>query len=157
MPWNNQNSGGGDGGGGGGGWKGGGGGPWGQGGGGGGGGGGSQPPDLEEFLKRGQDRLKQVMPGSGLPGPLFLLLAALATAVLGFYAFTFQVKPDEQGVVLRFGQYVRWSRPDCISAGRLRSRRSTCPRSCSSASPRSACAQVGRGGAARCVTTPRKA
>jgi membrane protease subunit HflK len=111
MPWNNQS--GGSGGGGGGGWKGGGGGPWGQGpsGGGGGGGGGNQPPDLEEFLKRGQDRLKQVMPGSGLPGPLILLLAALATAVLGFYAFTFQVKPDEQGVVLRFGQYVRWAEP----------------------------------------------
>ena len=104
MPWNNQNSGGGGGG-----WKsGGGGGPWGQGPSGGGGGGGNQPPDLEEFLKRGQDRLKQVMPGSGLPGPLFLLLAAIATAVLGFYALTFQVKPDEQGVVLRFGQYVRW-------------------------------------------------
>ena len=28
-----------------------------------------------------------------------------------FYAFTFQVKPDEQGVVLRFGQYVRWAPP----------------------------------------------
>ena len=106
MPWNNQNNGGG-------GWKsggsggGGGGGPWGQGP----GGGGNQPPDLEDILKRSQDRLKQVMPGSGLPGPLFLLLAAIGMAVFAFYAFTFQVKPDEQGVVLRFGQYVRWAPP----------------------------------------------
>ena len=100
MPWNNQNGGGG--------WKSGGGGPWGQGPWGQGGG---QQPDLEEILKRGQDRLKQVMPGSGLPGPLIILLGAIAAAVVSFYAFTFTVKPDEQGVVLRFGQYVRWAPP----------------------------------------------
>ena len=108
MPWNNQSSGGG--------WKsgggGGGGGPWGQGPWGQGqGGGGGPSPDLEDILKRGQDRLKQVMPGSGLPGPLILLLAAVATAVLAFYAFTYTVQPDQQGVVLRFGKYDRSAEP----------------------------------------------
>lgn len=104
MPWNNQSSGGGGGG-----WKsGGGGGPWGQGPSGGGGG---NQPDLEEILKRGQDKMKQVMHGSGVPGPLILLLAAVALAVVGFYAFTFTVKPDELGVVLRFGQYQRQEPP----------------------------------------------
>jgi len=102
MPWNNQNGGGG--------WKGGGGGPWGQGPWGQGPGGG-QPPDLEEFLKRGQDRMKQVMRGSGLPGPLLFLGAAAAMAVVAFYAFTFSVRPDELGVVLQFGKYVRQEPP----------------------------------------------
>lgn len=106
MPWNNQSGGSGGGGG----WKsgggGGGGGPWGQG-----GGGGNQPPDLEDILKRGQDRLKQVMPGPGIPTPLFVLLGLLGAAVVGFYAFTFQVKPDEQGVVLRFGEFARTEPP----------------------------------------------
>ncbi len=61
MPWSNQSGGGG-------GWKSGnGGGPWGQGPSGGGGG---QPPDLEEMLKRGQDKVKQVMHGGGIPAPL---------------------------------------------------------------------------------------
>jgi membrane protease subunit HflK len=111
MPWNNQSGGGGwksggGGGGGGGPW---GGGPWGQGPSGGGGGG--QQPDLEEILKRGQDRLKQVMPGSGLPGPLIVLLGAVAFAVFSFYAFTFRVNPDELGVVMRFGQFVRQEPP----------------------------------------------
>jgi membrane protease subunit HflK len=113
MPWNNQSgggggwkSGGGGGGGGGGPW---GGGPWGQGPSGGGGGG--QQPDLEEILKRSQDRLKQVMPGSGLPGPLMLLIAAVGAAVVAFYAFTFRVNPDELGVVMRFGQFVRQEPP----------------------------------------------
>jgi modulator of FtsH protease HflK len=107
MPWSNQ-------GGGGGGWKGGGGGgPWGQGpsGGGGGSGGGGQQPDLEELLRRSQDRLKQVMPGSGVPGPLLVLLAAIGVAIAGFYAFTFRVQPDELGVVLRFGEFVRQEPP----------------------------------------------
>jgi membrane protease subunit HflK len=105
MPWSNQSgggwkSGGGSGGGGGGG------GPWGQG-----PSGGGQQPDLEELLKRSQDRLKQVMPGSGLPGPLILLIAAPIVAVLGFYLFTFRVNPDELGVVLRFGEFVRQEPP----------------------------------------------
>ncbi len=101
MSWNNQNGGGG--------WKsggGGGGGPWGQGPWGQGGGSGQQP-DLEEFLKRGQDKIKQVMPGSGLPGPMLFLIFLVGAAVLAFFAFTFTVRPDESGVVLRFGKFDR--------------------------------------------------
>jgi membrane protease subunit HflK len=109
MPWSNQSgggwkSGGGGGGGGGGPW---GQGPWGQGP----SGGGGQQPDLEELLKRSQDRLKQVMPGSGLPGPWMLLIAAPLVALLGFYLFTFRVNPDELGVVMRFGEFVRQEPP----------------------------------------------
>ena len=103
MPWNNQNGGGG------GGWKsggsggGGGGGPWGQ------GpqgpwGGGQQQPDLEEILKRSQDKLRNAMPGGGLPASLWFLVIAGAAVVLGWYAFTFTIKPNEQGLVLRFGK-----------------------------------------------------
>ena len=100
MPWNNQNGGGG-------GWKSGGG-PWGQGPGGAGPGG---QPDLEEILKRSQDRMKQVMHSGGVPGPLLLLIAAIAAAVVGFFALTFTVRPDELGVVLRFGQFNRQEGP----------------------------------------------
>jgi membrane protease subunit HflK len=100
MPWSNQ-SGGGQGGGGG--WKGGG--PWGQ------GQGGGQPPDLEEMLKRSQDRMKQVMRGGGVPGPLMFLAAAAACAVIAWYAFFFRVNPDELGVVMRLGEFVRQEPP----------------------------------------------
>lgn len=113
MPWSNQSGGGWKGGGGSSGGGGGGGGPWGQGpwGQGPSGGGGGQQPDLEELLKRSQDRLKQVMPGGGLPGPWLLLIAAPIIALLGFYLFTFRVNPDELGVVMRFGQFVRQEPP----------------------------------------------
>jgi membrane protease subunit HflK len=102
MPWSNQ-SGGGSGGGGGGGWKGGGG-PWGQ-------GPGSQPPDLEEMLKRSQDRMKQVMHGGGIPGPLLFLAAIVGCVFIAWYAFFFRVNPDELGVVMRFGEFVRQEPP----------------------------------------------
>ncbi len=120
MPWNNQNGGGGWKSGGGGSGGGGGGGPWGQGPwgqnqGGGGGQGGGQQPDLEEILKRGQDRMKQVMRGGGggggIPTPLLLLVGLAAIGAIIFYAFTFTVAPFEKGIVLRFGEVNRIVEP----------------------------------------------
>lgn len=98
MPWSSQNGGGG-------GWKGGGGGPWGQ------GPSGNQSPDLEELLKRSQDRLKQAMPGGGLSGALLALIILVGAVVIGFYSFFISVRPDEQGVVLRFGEFHRQLTP----------------------------------------------
>ncbi len=102
MPWSNQSGGGG-------GWKSGnGGGPWGKGPSGGGGG---QPPDLEEMLKRGQDKVKQVMHGGGIPAPLLFLVAIVACAIIAWQAFFFRVNPDELGVVMRFGEFIRKEPP----------------------------------------------
>ena len=72
---------------------------------------GGQPPDLEEMLKRGQDKVKQVMHGGGIPGPLLLLVGAIAVAVIVWQAFFFRVNPDELGVVLRFGEFIRTAPP----------------------------------------------
>ncbi len=55
--------------------------------------------------------MKQVMGGGGLPGPLMFLAAVVAAGVLIFYAFTYSVKPDELGVVLRFGEFHRQEGP----------------------------------------------
>ena len=95
MPWSNQSGGGG-------GWKGGNGGPWGPR-----PGGGGQQPDLEEILRRSQDRLRQAMPGGRMGGPFLGLVVLGVIAVVGFFGFTVRVQPDEVGVVLRFGEFVR--------------------------------------------------
>jgi modulator of FtsH protease HflK len=98
MPWQNQGGGGGPWGGGGGG---GGQGPW---GGSGGGGGGKPPPDLEEMLRRSQDRLKSIFPGGGSAGkllPLIIIVVVGLWFATGFY----RVQPDEQGVELVFGDW----------------------------------------------------
>lgn len=104
MPWNNQN-----GGGSGGGWQGGGGnrGPWGQGP----SGPGGQPPDLEELIRRGQDRFKNAFPGGTMGGRGPVILIGLL--VLGFliWGSIYRVNTTEQGIVLRFGEYVRWTPP----------------------------------------------
>lgn len=112
MPWQNNNGSGG------GGWKSGGGGngggPWGQGPQGprGGGGGGQNQPDLEEIFKRGQDHLKNAIPGgTGVPSWLWVLAFAIGIGVIGFYAFTYKVNPNQLGVVLRFGEYVTQKGP----------------------------------------------
>ena len=98
MPWNNQ----------------GGGGPWGSGPKGPWGSGpqssGPTPPDLEEFLRRGQDKLRSVIPGGGFGGRgvlLIVILAFLFWVGSGIYF----VQPDEKGVVMRFGEYVRDANP----------------------------------------------
>jgi membrane protease subunit HflK len=92
MPWSNQSGGG---------WKGGGGGPWGP------RPGSGQQPDLEEILRRSQDRLRQAIPGGRMGGPLAALLAVAAIVLIGFFGFTVSVQSDELGIVLRFGKYVR--------------------------------------------------
>lgn len=117
MPWSNQGGGKGSGGGGGGPW---GGGPWGSGS----GGGGKEPPDLDEILRRGQDRMRRVMRGGGggsgngggsigggVPRTFIFLLGLLLLAGVAFYGFFYRVNPDEQGIVLRFGKYERWEGP----------------------------------------------
>lgn len=105
MPWSNNNGGGGDG------WQGGGGGgqggPW---GGGSGGGRGPQPPDLEELLKRGQDQVKRMFPGGQWGGRGILLAVAVIGAIWAASGF-YRVEPDEQGVVLRFGEWRTTTQP----------------------------------------------
>jgi len=85
--------------------------PWGNGGGRG-RGGSPRPDDLEDLLRRSQDKLRQVMPGGGgRPGSLRFLLVAVIIAVAAFFAFTFRVDPDELGIVMRFGKPVRSEPP----------------------------------------------
>ena len=102
MPWSNQGGGGGPWGGGGGN----GGGPWGQGprGPGGPGGPGGTPPDLEDIIRRGQDRLKNALPGGGQASPAMFGLIVLGLAVLWLFQAIYTVQPDELAVELRFGK-----------------------------------------------------
>src|SRR5207302_9629344 len=70
---------------------------------------GPKPPALEEFLRLSQARLRGLLPGN-LGGRGVALIALAAVALWGFSGF-FRVEPDELGVVLRFGQFVREVQP----------------------------------------------
>jgi modulator of FtsH protease HflK len=68
--------------------------------------------DLEDLLRRSQDKLKHVMPGgSGLPSSFVFLAAVVIIAIAAFFAFTFRVDPDELGIVMRFGKPLRSEPP----------------------------------------------
>ncbi|MEO3428697.1 FtsH protease activity modulator HflK [Pelagibius sp. CAU 1746] len=110
MPWENKGGGGSWGGGGGSGGSGGGG-PWGRGGGGG-QGGGPRPPDFEDFIKKGQDRFRTILPGgSGGLGKSAWLLIAVAVVIAWLFTGLYRVQTNEQGVVLRFGKWVETTQP----------------------------------------------
>ena len=110
MPWNNQGNNGG--------------GPWGGGGNGGnnggnpwGSGGGPQrpsgrpnPPDLEKVFNEFKSSLGGKVPGSGAPKRLIILGLII---LLGIWAATgfYRVNPQQQGVVLRFGEWIRTTGP----------------------------------------------
>ncbi|MGB7036290.1 MAG: FtsH protease activity modulator HflK [Xanthobacteraceae bacterium] len=70
---------------------------------------GPKPPDLEEFLRRSQERLRGLLPGN-LGGRGIAVIALILVALWGMSGF-FKVEPDEIGVVLRFGQFVREVQP----------------------------------------------
>jgi len=100
MPWNTEGGGGNQG-------------PWGQGpwnqgprrpG----GGRGPTPPDLDELIRRGQEKLKQVLPGGGPGGGRFgWLLPVALVAVFVAYNSVYKVQTDERGVVLTLGKHTR--------------------------------------------------
>ncbi len=110
MPWSNQNGGGG--------WKGGGGGggPWGQpprgps-------GGGNQPPDLEDLLRRSQEKLRDWLPGGGGSGGVGglgskgLALVAVGAVALWLATGFYRVEPDELGVELVLGKVMAQTTP----------------------------------------------
>jgi membrane protease subunit HflK len=85
------------------------GGPWGGGNGnrGGGGGGGPfgnrRPPDMEDVIRKGQERLRSLIPG-GMGSYKGLLLIALAAIVIWLLTGFFRVQPNQQAIQLIFGK-----------------------------------------------------
>jgi len=77
------------------------------------GGGGGKPPsrdDLNEFFKKAQEQFHAMFGGDG-DGKRGFLLIVLSVFVLWLASGVYLVKSDEEGVVLRFGQYHRSTAP----------------------------------------------
>ena len=73
------------------------GGPW--------GGGSKAGSDIEDLVRRGQDRLKQLLPGGGPRG--VIVIAVLALVGLGAWTSYYTVPSDSVAVVQRFGKYLK--------------------------------------------------
>jgi membrane protease subunit HflK len=81
------------------------GGPWGKG-----PGGGGQPPDIDEILRRGQEQLRRLLPKGSGNGRIVGLAVVVLLALWGLTGI-YKVNPEEIGVVLRFGKFVRTTQP----------------------------------------------
>ncbi|MFC0219248.1 membrane protease subunit HflK [Pseudochelatococcus lubricantis] len=68
-------------------------------------GGGGQQPDLEDILRRGQDKLKGILPGGG-GGARGIAVVALGAVLLWLATGFYTVRPDEVGLNLIFGKFV---------------------------------------------------
>jgi len=71
---------------------------------------GPRPPDLEELLRRSQERLRGLFPG-GFGMGTGIVIALIAIFVLWLISGFYRVLPDELGVVMRFGAYNRKTDP----------------------------------------------
>ena len=71
---------------------------------------GPRPPDLEDLLRRGQDKIQQLLPGGHFSSMGIMLVLIGAVVIWGLSGF-FRVQSEELGVVLRFGKHVRTVQP----------------------------------------------
>ncbi|MDA9664050.1 FtsH protease activity modulator HflK [Candidatus Pelagibacter sp.] len=72
---------------------------------------GPTPPDIEAIIRDIQSKINKFLPGGsssgGKPIGLILIIIAFVWLASGLY----RVGPDEQGVVLRFGKFVKTTQP----------------------------------------------
>ncbi|MCF8473134.1 MAG: FtsH protease activity modulator HflK [Emcibacter sp.] len=70
--------------------------------------GGQEPPDIDELIRKGQDKFRNIFGDGGSTGSgrgMFMLIIGLFIAGYLYTAF-YKIQPDEAGVVLRFGKYI---------------------------------------------------
>ncbi|MDB4070053.1 FtsH protease activity modulator HflK [Candidatus Pelagibacter sp.] len=72
---------------------------------------GPTPPDIDALIRDIQSKIKRFLPGGsssgGKPIGLILIILAFVWLASGLY----RVGPDEQGVVLRFGKFIKTTQP----------------------------------------------
>ncbi len=72
---------------------------------------GPRPPDIDALIRDIQSKINRLLPGGSSSGkkPVGLILIILAFVWLA--SGLYRVGPDEQGVVLRFGKFVKTTQP----------------------------------------------
>ena len=71
---------------------------------------GPTPPDIDEVIKKIQNTINRFF-GGGKGGTKTLLFGLIILVVIWALSGLYRVLPDEQGVVLRFGKFVKTTQP----------------------------------------------
>ena len=85
--------------------------PWGTPPGGNGSGKGPTPPDIDAIIKDIQNKINKFLPGGGSSGGKQIGLAIIILGFIWLASGLYRVGPDEQGVVLRFGKFIKTTQP----------------------------------------------
>ena len=72
---------------------------------------GPTPPDIDEIIKNIQDKIKKFFPGGGASGGKPIVFGLVILLIIWALSGLYRVLPDEQGVVLRFGKFVKTTQP----------------------------------------------
>ena len=72
---------------------------------------GPTPPNVDEIIRKVQERIKKFFPGGSASGGKPLMFGLIILLVVWALSGLYRVLPDEQGVVLRFGKFVKTTQP----------------------------------------------
>jgi membrane protease subunit HflK len=70
-----------------------------------------EPPNLDEIIKNIQKTINKFLPGGKSGGGKTILLGLVILVLLWLASGLYRVLPDEQGVVLRFGKFIKTTQP----------------------------------------------
>ena len=72
---------------------------------------GPTPPDIEKIIRDFQEKIKKFLPGGSSSGGKQAILVLIVLGFVWLASGLYRVLPDEQGVVLRFGKFVKTTQP----------------------------------------------
>ena len=72
---------------------------------------GPTPPDIDKIIRELQEKIKKFLPGGSSSGGKQAVLVLLVLGFVWLASGLYRVLPDEQGVVLRFGKFIKTTQP----------------------------------------------
>jgi modulator of FtsH protease HflK len=72
---------------------------------------GPTPPDIDKIIRELQEKIKKFLPGGSSSGGRQAILVLIILGFVWLASGLYRVLPDEQGVVLRFGKFVKTTQP----------------------------------------------
>ena len=72
---------------------------------------GPTPPDIDKIIKEFQEKIKKFLPGGSSSGGKQAILVLIVLGFVWIASGLYRVLPDEQGVVLRFGKFIKTTQP----------------------------------------------
>ncbi len=72
---------------------------------------GPMPPDIDEIIRKIQNTINKFLPGGRGSGGKSFILVIVVLGLIWIASGLYRVLPDEQGVVLRFGKFIKTTQP----------------------------------------------